>query len=179
MLFCPDPHNGDCYWGPGVQVVWRDSAKVTGLLEHSPEPFQHDDYEYLPARACSLAPCEVTEYPCVSELPVEVNAALPFTDERGAFIDREAHDAWPEAVTGSKLGGWNYWWTSNARDFPLHCPDCGAGLELLLAFDTDEALDELCSCERQDAPGWELQDSSVNILVCGTDSRHAIRLHAD
>ncbi|WP_410654904.1 hypothetical protein [Amycolatopsis sp. lyj-112] len=180
VLFCPDPHDGPGYWGPGVQVVWRNSAGVTALLESPPEPFQSDHYEYLPARPCSFAPCEVVDHPHPSELPAELNATLPFTNEHGDFVDGEAEAAWPPLATGSKLGGLNVWWTSDSRSFPLICPDCGAGLELLLALESSEGPDGECSCDQpDDGPGWELAGSSVNVFVCGADAKHTIRPHAD
>lgn len=164
VLFCPDPHNSPDYWGPGVQVVWRDSAGVTVLLESPPAPFQSDYYEYLPVQSCSFAPCEFVDHPHPSELPAELNAMLPFTNEHGDFVDDEAEAAWSPVVTGSKLGGLNFWWTSRSQDFPLTCSDCGSGLELLLALETLESQDDYCPCDQPDAgPGWELAGSSVNV----------------
>ncbi|KZB80730.1 hypothetical protein [Amycolatopsis regifaucium] len=180
VLFCPDPHDGHGYWGPGVQVVWRDSAGVAELLASPPELFQTEDYEYLPARPCSFASCEVVDHPHPSELPAELKATLKFLDERGNFVDDDVEDAWPSLTVGSKLGGLNFWWTSGSQDFPLFCPDCGGGLDLLLSFESSESRDDDCPCDQPDeGPGWELAASSVNLLVCAADATHAIRPHAD
>ena len=173
VLFCPDPHDGPDYWGPAVHLVWRDSGAVTGVLAEPPATIQHDDYEYLPPRPCSLAPCEVLEYPRYAELPPEIQALLPFEDED------DAEEEWPAAVQGCKLGGWNFWSGSDAGSFPRKCPDCDARLELLLFLDTYEGAAPHCSCEGSERVGWDLSAASVNVFACPADPRHRIRLHAD
>ncbi|KDN21559.1 hypothetical protein [Amycolatopsis rifamycinica] len=181
VLLCPNEHQldssgADYYYGPAAHLVWRASAEVTEVAGRPPQPAGVGG-EFVP-RPCVLNPCQVVEYPALSELPDEIKLPLSFVDTAGFVHDD--YDRWPKVSQCSKVGGWAFWWQSSPGK--LDCQDCGAGLRLLLSLHTYEHRDELCSCEQDELQpaGWEFgRQGALNIFTCPEDSTHAFRLHID
>lgn len=127
--------------GPDVRLVWRDSTKVVEMIEEEPQPSVQEPF-YAPT-VNVFEPIRYVEHAESAERPVS---------------------------TGSKIGGWTSWCTSDPLDFK--CPECGELQRQTLALATHEPSG--------DDVEWQFGEQGIlNVLTCESDVRHPITVHID
>ncbi|XRQ11957.1 hypothetical protein ACN3XK_14025 [Actinomadura welshii] len=136
VLWCPRDHEpGYC---PVVTVRWRRSSDVVDPLPEQPEPEVMDEDMYLP-EPCVLHPEEIVEYPDGNFMPSELYERITAWEETGEYSYQYELSNAP----GWKVGGHTTWSLSGYE--PIHCGECGAGMEMLLA---------IASYERDEMRSW-------------------------
>ncbi|WP_329201420.1 MULTISPECIES: hypothetical protein [unclassified Streptomyces] len=140
VLWCPSEHAPDS--SIPIALSWRTAADVTDVLAAPPEPFDADEYLYVP-EPCVLAPEQVTEYPDSLELPEELKQQI--TDPAawraaGIVVDdadsRELYDNALSHAPGWKIGGWASWGLTDP--VPRFCVACGTAMTPLLTIASSE-----------------------------------------
>ena len=163
VFLCTLTH--DEIWGPDLRLVWRNSALVTSTIDEVPKP-ELQEPDFAPA-ARVLKPSRETEYPTLDDLPETLIESMQAPrEDYGEFFD-----TWPNPWTGSKIGGWTYWWQTAPWD-DLLCPECGEMRRQTLALGTHEPSDEHV--------GWVFgRDGILNVFLCPRDVRHPFKVHID
>jgi hypothetical protein len=150
VFLCPQWHSGeDC--GPGVHLVWRDSAAVVELIEEIPQPSLHEEFYRFTTNV--FAPVRSTELPRHHDRPESLR------DEN-----------WPDPANGTKIGGWTIW--CHGEPLNMECPKCGERRRQVLALGSVEPDDY--------EVGWEMgRYGRLNVLLCPRDVHHPMKVHND
>jgi len=177
VFWCPNEHDDyDC--GPLVDVVWRDSSKVTEVFGRPPVPEVSEDDELRP-RPCVLDPEVIVEYPFAQELPTELRQAVERVEsENGVSYPYELAMA-----PGCKTGGWANWAVTDL--IPMNCADCAGPMDLLLVIDVCEwdsgnqdrwqPVEDRREGNEEFAPtGVEVKDA-VRVFLCRTSASHPLK----
>jgi hypothetical protein len=132
LLWCPNEHNEDPWFGPWPAAFWRRSADVTGQVAGPPEPLFDNDgnaASYDPA-PCLLHPEHVTEYPHLEDLADELQ------DQVRGWDEKTGHLYWSSlgAAPGTKALGHPNWIQ------PRRLPTCERGhrMQHLVTIANDE-----------------------------------------
>ncbi|PKV82781.1 hypothetical protein [Streptomyces sp. TLI_146] len=140
VLWCPSEHDPDS--SIPVEVSWRTAADVTDALAAPPEPFEADEYLYIP-KPCVLAPEQITEYPHYGELPEELREQTKdpaLWQAAGVVVDeanpQQLYDDALSHAPGWKIGGWSRWGLTDP--VPRFCVACGTAMVPLLTIASSE-----------------------------------------
>ncbi|MET9428514.1 hypothetical protein [Streptomyces sp. NPDC003036] len=161
LLWCPqdhaEPEGQPRYWGPVVELRYRNSAEIGALAQAPSIPDGAKDV-YLPA-PCRLDTVEMLDLPDQDELPAEL---YEHVEERAGEQGTDYHRVLG-CLPGWKAGGWPSW---HLTDFtPLDC-SCTARMRLLLTVDSGGD------------PGLSVgRHGELRVFYCPEDQDHPVRLN--